>query len=448
METRPASETIHRWLGGWRVVDLRALAVMRVLLGLCAAYEFLCFLPVFSLVYGGAESALPPSVDPFWGLLSGTHPLWFAGVVWGVGLLAATTFTLGWRTRLSNLVLWLCLFSFHAPHFMVVVNGGSAVLRQSLFLTLLLPLGARFSVDAGRDWRPGSAVSWGVLVLLLHTAFIYFNTAAVKVGPSWSRGTAILDLLQLQGRATPIGQAIAPAVGLQASQILTNMTLIVELCGAVLLLLPFASGWCRRTAAVALLGLHLGIGLLMNVGHFTWIMVAVLIVFASAATPRDPVRAPRFVNALALLLAGFILVNGLRGNPITAATTRALDPVLDVVNPRIRWEREWWMFAPSVTRRESILVVRATRASGAVEDPLTGETPHEGPFLGFPYRMNPAIARELGADTKLAARVADWLLQRGGADPYTALELELFTLNYRRDEPARLTIRSLARAAR
>src|SRR6185295_4810118 len=103
-------------------------------------------------------------------------------------------YTVGWRTRLMQILSLICFISMLNRN-LLLQDGGSFTCTVLAVWTLFLPLGARFSVDAwlasrGAATPPATTgaprhVSFVCLALLLQLGAIYGMNAANKSGPTW-----------------------------------------------------------------------------------------------------------------------------------------------------------------------------------------------------------------------------------------------------------------------
>jgi len=195
----PSSQSLIQRLAG---IDLRSLAVFRIGLGVVLLWDLFTSLASAGALYSEA-GMMPLAVaeqlrESAW--IVSLHSL-NGPAVWPVVLivfqiLAATCLIVGWRTQVAVAISWALLCSLQARN-PVVLHGGGIVLRMLLFWSLLLPLGARWSVDEARGRRSffaaeGRVFTVAALALLFQTAMIYWFTAALKWGNEWTRdGTAI-----------------------------------------------------------------------------------------------------------------------------------------------------------------------------------------------------------------------------------------------------------------
>ncbi|MEJ7815281.1 MAG: HTTM domain-containing protein [Rubrobacter sp.] len=158
---------------------------------------------------------------------------------------------------------------------------ASPMLRMLLFWGMLLPLGAYWSVDRTRSALPRPSprfLSLATFGLLMQIAFVYWFTAALKSGPEWRTDyTALYYALSLDQLATPIGHVLLDFPSLL--QVLTFGTLVLEVLGPLLLFWPFFTGPVRTGAALAIMSLHFGIWLTMDIGIFPWISAFCMVCF-------------------------------------------------------------------------------------------------------------------------------------------------------------------------
>src|SRR5918994_6654918 len=266
--------------------DLRSLAVLRVVLALLALTDLAIRATDLYQHYTDAgvlsRTVLVEEVLSSWAfslsLMNGGS--FFQVLLFSVGALAALGMLVGYRTRLMTFVVWIVLLSIHVRN--PLVNGSeSLLLRMLLFWAMLLPLGAYWSVDRARSALPRPSprfLSLATFGLYLQIAFVYWFTAALKSGPEWRTDyTALYYALSLDQLATPIGQLLLDFPSLL--QVLTFGTFALEALGPLLLFCPFFTGPVRTGAALAVMSLHFGIWLTMDIGIFPWISAFCMVCF-------------------------------------------------------------------------------------------------------------------------------------------------------------------------
>jgi hypothetical protein len=205
----------------------------------------------------------------------------------------AALFTVGWRTRLMGVLLYLAVLSIH--HRNIATNcGADDLLLVMLFYLMLSPCGAAYSLDARRaaSRRGGTAaepliVPWAQRLIQLQLSLIYFNTAVLKcAGITWLNGTAMHYVLNNPevGRFDFSYLSQYPVL----LNLLSHTALFVELA------LPFLL-WFRATRPwliAAGLALHGGVLLIINVPLFGELMTACYLPFL------DPDELDRLLRAL------------------------------------------------------------------------------------------------------------------------------------------------------
>lgn len=212
---------------------------------------------------------------------------WWIWAFFGVFLLFAVFLTIGFETRISSVVVYLCLTSLHQRNFFIL-HSGDGLMRVTGFFLMFAPAGAALSVDRLlRIWRgeEGTALTphppWAQRMIQFETAVAYFATFYWKtLGRTWLDGTALYYALRLEEfRRFPMPEIEHPFLLKLGSW----MTLFIEFCCGVLI-------WFRETRyAVLLLGvcLQLGIEYTMNVPLFEWMILSTYVTFIP---PEDLTR--------------------------------------------------------------------------------------------------------------------------------------------------------------
>jgi hypothetical protein len=286
----PKDWSVQRWAYAKVVeifgADLRSLATFRIVLALLVISDLANRATDLSAHYTDAgimpRTVLMEQVLSPWAfsleLMNGGAP--FQALLFAVATLAASGMLVGYRTRLMTFIVWVLLLSIQLRN--PLLNGSeSPMLRMLLFWGMLLPLGAYWSVDRTRSALPRPSprfLSLATFGLLMQIAFVYWFTAALKSGPEWRTDyTALYYALSLDQLATPIGHVLLDFPSLL--QVLTFGTLVLEVLGPLLLFWPFFTGPVRTGAALAIMSLHFGIWLTMDIGIFPWISAFCMVCF-------------------------------------------------------------------------------------------------------------------------------------------------------------------------
>ncbi len=211
-------------------------------------------------------------------------------VAFALTLVVFVCYTLGYRTRLFQILTAFLITSLHSRN-LFTENGGSVVAHSLAIWTLFLPLGRCFSLDALRRsmrevhesspaelnqrvaTRVEPFVSIVVLALLLQWSVIYFFNCVHKTGAGWRDNSAIYWFLYQDRIVTDVGVWAREHVPYVVFQLLTRLTLVVEGALAFILLVPFAQKQLRRVAFVLAVGLHGNIALLSRLGPFSYVMM-------------------------------------------------------------------------------------------------------------------------------------------------------------------------------
>jgi hypothetical protein len=430
---------MREWWRSLRVthlsVDRRSLGVFRVLFGLVLFSDLLRRWAELRFWY--TNSGLLPNHTLLW-RPPATHSfsLFFtvstereAALGFALCAVAYAMFVLGYRTRLAQVLALLARVSLNS-RLAVLENGGDMVMDLLCLLTLVLPLGARFSLDAVlvamRDERatpnpaktesaasratPAPVQSLAVLGLLLQFATIYYFNAAAKSGAAWRDGSAVHYALHQDKLVTWAGVWMREHLPLEAIHALSWSTLVTEWLGFLLIITPVCVFQARLLAVCLMPLLHLGFALGLNLGGFSPAMMSFFpllllaehwdllerrfgarvrplarrlelsvrsgLRWAALPAPVEPpntarARAWRWISegAVALLLLA-ITTEVLNDNAPVPKALRLPQPAWAhaiIEYPRIL--QGWRMFASEPPRQDSMIYVDATTAGGEHVDP-------------------------------------------------------------------------------
>ncbi|WP_266077399.1 HTTM domain-containing protein [Haladaptatus caseinilyticus] len=380
-------------------IDMRALAVFRISLGLVLLSDLL--LRSRDLVAFYTDSGvLPRSIlreqFPNFSQLS-IHTLsgaaWFQGLMFVVAGIFAVLVLVGYRTRFATAISLVLLVSLHARN-PVLLNAGDSLLRRLLLWGVFLPLGGRLSVDALHDdKRQNRVVSLASAGLLLQVVVIYTVNALFKLrGDLWVRGVAVQYVFSLDHLTVFLGDFFARFPALL--ELFDTIWLMLVASSVLLLLL---TGWSRAVFASLFIGMHLGMLLTMRLGPFPLVSITALIPFLPGIvwdstmgvadqvtddfdTARirgrvdmlpafRPFEIPRQITQLTartvpIVLAGLI-VFVLVWNAATLGYVETPPEVKSAVDPG---EHRWSMFAPEPRTTDGWYVVPGRLESGKRTD--------------------------------------------------------------------------------
>jgi hypothetical protein len=266
---------MHSWFGEVFDADLRSLAVFRVVMAVIVLIDLVGKTRNLTAFYTD-DGLLPRQVllqqlrpwSVSLNMVSGTFLV--SALLFGITFVAALCLLVGYRSRLSSVVVWAMVLSiqWRNPY---VLHAADELLRVLLFWAMFLPLGAMWSLDRFRGATPSRVssrfVSIGVAGLFLQIAFMYWFAVILKSGREWrTEGTALSYALSADHLASPTGTFLLRFPELL--KVLTFGTLAIEVIAPLLLLSPFLKGPLRTIGVGLVICLHLGILVTMNIGYF------------------------------------------------------------------------------------------------------------------------------------------------------------------------------------
>lgn len=283
-------------------VDTRWLAVQRIALGLL----LLAYLAALAsgdrlTAYFSDAGMLPLDVVDRaapghlqFSVFAWAHTASQAGWLVGLEAALAVCVVLGAATRVTAPLALLGLISIH-HRIPFVVNASMVSMHLVALPWVLLPLGARGSVDAwlarrlGRPGAPARIRSLAPLVLRLQLFAIYYFNAVHKSGDTWLHGEAVHYVFYASHAAWPSTVWLRAHEPSWLSPALTYFALCLEYTLAVLLVLPARRAFCRRAAATLMCLLHGGIALVVDLGPFPFVfgVAALMLLAAEDGAPFD-----------------------------------------------------------------------------------------------------------------------------------------------------------------
>ena len=228
----------------------------------------------------GPEGRLPADGFAWWRDAQGRPALpaglpmpavWALFAAWAASLAGVL---LGVRTRACTVAAWVLTLLFHNS-LAGVTNGADRLARCGLFLLMFSRAGAAWSWDA-RGGRGEPAVpAWPLRLMQIQFAAVYLFSGLGKLisadgrwRTDWLDGSAVYWIL---------GDACVPRVPYEwlAMPLWVRMPLGWAVVGAELAF-PLLMLWgpTRRWGLAAGASLHIGIFALLEVGAFSWVMLA------------------------------------------------------------------------------------------------------------------------------------------------------------------------------
>lgn len=208
--------------------------------------------------------------------------VWFQMLLFTIGIAVAIALLLGYKTRTMTIISWILLVSLQNRN-PVVLQGGDVVFRMLLFWAAFLPLGEYWSFDSIKKKAADSihkiyVFNLASIAMFAQLAFIYTFSILLKTGVEWRiEYTALYYTLSIDQFTKPLGYLMLKFP--EFMRFMTLFTFLAELFSPYLLLIPFKNHIFRIITIFVMVGLHVGMGLSMNLGQFWWIMVVIWLIF-------------------------------------------------------------------------------------------------------------------------------------------------------------------------
>jgi vitamin K-dependent gamma-carboxylase-like protein len=280
------------------------MGLFRILYGTCVTMtlillhsEWLDWFGVHSWVTLSTMARVEPGVRLNLFTVMPQSDSWIAAFFW-IFLGFAILLTIGLWTRLSSIVVFICLASIQQRN-LYILHGGDVFLRVSGFFLMFAPAGAAFSIDRlirVRRKREGIEIEprapWAQRMIQFELALLYFASFLWKIkGAPWLDGTALFYVFQIHAlRRFPLPGWTQQ---LWVLKFLTWYTLALEFSLGVLI-------WFRPLRyPLLVLGLllHLGIEYSLNIPMFEWDVLTAYVLFID---PADLQRMVPFAREFSL----------------------------------------------------------------------------------------------------------------------------------------------------
>lgn len=203
--------------------------------------------------------------------------------LFAIMLVSSIFVMLGFQSRLSCLVLFILMVSFHhrSP---IILNSGDTLMRLFAFILIFSQCGRMFSLDA---WLAGKSYDeqwlircspWAQRLLQWQVAAAYCQTFFAKIqGQTWLSGTAIYYATRLESfQRFPVPFLFD---NIWCIKLLTWGTLAIEFSLWTLIWIKEIRYWILFAGVI----FHLGIDWTMNIPVFEYLMIAAYINFVDPA---------------------------------------------------------------------------------------------------------------------------------------------------------------------
>lgn len=194
-----------------------------------------------------------------------------------LNLVAVLAMTVGYRTRLSTIIAFLTVVSFHHRNGMIL-NSADSVLRIFLFLSIFTPSGEAFSIDRWLKLKKGEVTNepamrspWALRLIQIQFCVIYIATVLFKIkGTQWVDGTAVYVATRLD----EFFRYPLPVLNnMFLIKLATWSTLIIEFALGTLVWFKDLRYWVLASGIL----FHLGIEYVMSIPVFEWAMIVIMV---------------------------------------------------------------------------------------------------------------------------------------------------------------------------
>lgn len=259
-------------------LDLRSLALFRILLSIVLIYDLLDRMVDLQDHYTDLgvlpRQALIESAVNFWEwsiYFSFGNPIG-TFLLFSISIIVYCSLLIGYRTRLSTILAWILLTSLQTRNPMVL-QGGDELLKMILFWSIFLPLGAYFSVDQPKQDSKNKFFSAASVGFIFQIIILYTLAGLYKLAERyWISGDALFLAFSSMDINTVISRA-----ALNYPELIkwgSIITLIVEIGCPLLLLSPLKNSAIRYVLIFVFIFFHITVFLTFNVGIFITVPIA------------------------------------------------------------------------------------------------------------------------------------------------------------------------------
>jgi uncharacterized membrane protein YphA (DoxX/SURF4 family) len=302
--------------------------------------------------------------------------------VFTLHIISVICLLIGFKTRVSNLIVWLLYISLHNRN-LFILQAGDDLLRICLFWGLLLPWQHEFSIDSlikPSKKKQNLFANFGYLLLI---ASVYIFTVLLKSSNEWrSEGSAIYFALSLDQLRLPFtGDWLYQQP--QLMKILTYIVYWIEILIPIFILLPSRKYPFRFIGFLLLLALHIGIGLTMYVGLFYLINIVTALAlipnsylkwirwFRKTKSPNSINKKKEIVYINTLrnsIIVIIIFLNLLINLSALSWFSYELATPLRMPLNALKFSQFWGMFSPSVLKQDGWFVYDGRDSQGRQYD--------------------------------------------------------------------------------
>ncbi len=357
-------------------LDQRSLALFRITLGLSLIFDHLQRMSLMTAFYTdqsihdrtimmSLNNAFRSSIYYINGQESITAYLMLAH------LICLICFTLGYRTKLFQVLSFIFTVSIQNRNYMIL-NNGDTVLRLALLMSFPMALSNYFSLDS---WRGKLAQHhWAHQIpIFLQVMMIYIFTGLVKNSPVWTEHyTASYFALMLDSFATDLGRWLLNFP--QLLKFATWSTLKLEIFMPFLLLIPTKKSFLRLSLVSIFILFHLSIFATLKVGIFSIVCISLWMLFIPSSFWEKFYFPPKIIShkmhhktLLALVVPSLLIGMYYNLNSVNSTKFPLTNKLRDLAQI-IRIDQSWEMFAPFPYRYDEWPVIEGQLINGETYD--------------------------------------------------------------------------------
>ncbi|MBT6871447.1 MAG: DUF393 domain-containing protein [Candidatus Marinimicrobia bacterium] len=294
---------LRKYIQKWLYVDVRVLALFRIIFGFLGILDVLRRYYLIDVFYSTSGMNFRREVTSKYSIKYFTlldHFLTTTEVQLFFIITALCFFCLmvGYRTRLFQILSAVGLISIHNAA-VILENGGDMAFNNYLIWTMFLPLGTSWSIDSlrksireipeydlndlNKKVIPKSThyFHFAYVACLVQLSMIYFYAGLNKTGAMWKDGTAVFYAYQLETFLTPIGECVSQYMNFELSYFMTHSAPHVQMFAPIAIFFPVLQPWMRRMVFITFIGFHGLIEICFGIGLFGWIMFSALLLLLS-----------------------------------------------------------------------------------------------------------------------------------------------------------------------
>lgn len=255
-----------------------ATSILRIIFGIIILYNYMILYSQRHLLFTDNGYTTFGSTLSLYDISNSTI---YFDVVYNIGIVVAILYTLGIKGRLSSILNFIFYYSLYI-RFYHIGDGGDNLMIIALFFLIFADCTKYFSFDQNNKNRKSRQPNSRKFTSILHNFSVFFIIAQVIIvymvsatyqlmGETWSSGTALYYISQVQTMSSPIFEKLATGSLVYLGVILTYASIFVKYAFAFMIFNKKAKIFIVSCICM----FHIGIGVSMHLYTFSLIMIAV-----------------------------------------------------------------------------------------------------------------------------------------------------------------------------